>query len=204
MDEAQLNELYQLFGVDTEEALIAAITSVHSEATSLRTAVDASSKHLKFAQEYPEEAARMLALENTGRESAATSFADSISKIKRMDGDKLVATEHGISALAHDTIKDTHLKFACGQGSLADFEKAMTVVVNGGIVDYGEHGSAREPEDQIFDASTPQGLANARQQFADMITLIQVNDKLDYEAAMNEAATRYPDLAAAYRTTLPA
>lgn len=204
MDEAQLNALMQLFGVDSEEALIEAVTSLHQADVALRGAITSNNRERQFQEQFPEQYASHLELLNKDRKREAVAFASKVSTFTRPEGDKMVKTEMGLSALATNTLEELYMKFASGTGSLADFESAVTCITQGGVVNYGEAGSSREPENMLIDTTNAAGVQNVRQQFATLVASIQSSDKLEYQDAIAEAAKRNPDLAAAYRSTASA
>lgn len=201
MDEAQLNALMELYGVDTEDKLIAAIQADHAEAEKLKAAVATSTKEKLFAEQFPQEYEQHMSLIAERNQRNSQVFAASVSKVTKPEGEKLVPTTLGLSALAIETVEEAHTKFAQSIGTVEDFENCIKVMVSG-VVDYGEHGSSKLPDDPApLDTTTAQGVANARQLFADKVSEIMTADSLEYSAAMAEAAKRYPDLANAYRAT---
>lgn len=204
MDPAQLDALMQLFGVDTEEALVAAITSLHETDVALRRDVSSRTQQQQFREQFPEQYEQHMELLNKDRKRDARVFATNVAAFTRPEGDRMVKTEFALSALAINTLEETYMKFADGTGSLADFENAVTCITQGGMVNYGEGGSSREPELTVIDTSNAAGVNSVRQQFAALVSQIQTEDKLEYKPAIEEAARRNPDLAEAYRATASA
>lgn len=206
LTEDQIAELTLLFGVDSDEKLISSITDMHGEMTSLREATSVAFEEKKFASDYPTVYKEHMELREKNLNGSATSFAETISTIKRpAENGELKTTKMGLSAIATDTLAEAHKKFAMGVGTVEDFETAVTAITQGGLVEYGEAGSGRKPEDPPeIDMNTPQGIAHARQQFATKVAEIQLEDKLEYGVALAQATEKYPELAKAYRIALPA
>lgn len=204
-------ELFKLFGIDpnadnAEELLTTAVTTMHSEASALRKAVDVSSQEAKMQAEFPDVWEKHQELMKRDRETSAKSFVDSVSTVTRAEGTAMKPTTQGMSAFAMETVTQTHMKFADGTASVDDFETCIKAVTQGGIVDYAEKGSAKtkEIDPNVIDTSTAAGLQNARMQFGALVNEIQREDELSYEAAIAEAARRNPKLAAAYHQTISA
>lgn len=201
MDEEQLNQLYKLFSVDSEDALITAVTKMHEETSSLRADVNLSAEERKLAAEFPLVWKNILEDRKINRENEATQFLTDNQMFKRLEGTELVPSKLGLSSLAGETVKDTYMKFAEGNGGLEDFAKCITTITGNGIVQYGEQGSSQEPDQPEFSTDTAQGVANARKLFSDKVQEVMAADSLTFEAALVEAGKKYPDLAAAYRAT---
>lgn len=205
MDQEQLNALMSLFGVDNEEALVSAINDMHTEATALRGDVSTVAQERAFAEAYPDVWAEHQELRRDRLTTRASNFINSISTLGRPEGDKVVDTNMGLSALAMETVRESYMKFASGTASLEDFETAIRAITHGGVVEYGERGSTREgDEDLTFDVSTATGVQRARQLFASKVVEIQEKDQLEYRAAVAQATKQYPELAKAYRATINA
>lgn len=205
MNEEQLKRFMQLFKVDSEEALIKAIENMHGESTALSAAVGQVAQERAFAEAYPDVYARMQTLEQKDRLSNAEKFVQSIQYFSKptADGGNFIKTSFGLSALAVDTVQASYLKFASGEGTLEDFTTTVKAITQGGMVEYGERGSSLEADRDEFavDVTTATGLANARKLFAAKVAEIQESDSLDYQAAIVQAAKKYPQLAEVYRTT---
>jgi len=199
-----MDELMQLFGVETEEELFAAIRTMHSEQEALKSAVNQKSEQLRFKEQFPSLYEEHVVNVEKGLRADCNEFLASVGKITKPAGDSFVETGAGLSALASETIASAYMAFAKGEGSLELFTSAIKTVTQGGIVDYTEKGSAAAPETVEVDLTTPQGIAAGKQKFADLVASIQADDKLEYMAAISEAARREPELAQAWRMALPA
>jgi signal peptide peptidase SppA len=208
MTDEQLAALKAKLGLKadaTDDELLTAVEVLTQESATLKSAVELSSEEAQLKEKFPHWYADHVKRIEAERDTNAASFVASVSKVKKMVGDKMVETSFGLSALASDTIEETHKKFAMGVANVADFENVVKTLVNGGTVDYGEHGSTQAPEPPAgINVSTAEGVANVRAQFAAKVAEIQANDNLDYGAAIGEAAKRNPELAAAYRAAAPA
>lgn len=201
---AELCASLGLTGDATVEQVINKATAVYAESASLRNAVDLAGEEKRFAEAFPNVYKEHQDLLANNRVAASVVFSESIKVIKRAEGEKFVDTDKSLSTLARETVAATHVKFAEGTATAADFEKCVTTIVNGGIVDYSEQGSDLARDLIQIDTSTPGGIANARRAFADKVVEVMSDDKLEYDAALEVAAKKWPDLAAAYRTPMPA
>lgn len=192
-------ELAQLLGIEAT-AVMTTVTAMHNELSSLRQAVATSSEEMRLKEQFPAMWAEHQQMLDEQRDTRANAFVDRIKYVGRAEGDKILPTAKGMSALAMETVSETHKKFAMGQGTLEDFEHSVSTIMNAGIVDYSEQGSSREAASYVLDTSTAQGVQNARTLFGAKIAEIRnENKELSYEEATVEAAKRYPDIASAYR-----
>lgn len=202
MNEETFTRLCSLLGVTTDEELITSVTEMQATVNALDSDVNRAGK---FAEMFPEEHARLQRSQTREREHDATEFVRSVAQFTRPEGDKKVNAGIGLSALAQQTLKDTYIKLAASGGTvLADFENAIRSITQAGTVKFGENGSSRVDETVEFNDNTPNGVADMRQLFSKKVSEIMLEDKLEMKEALAEAGRRYPDLAAAYRTTLPA
>lgn len=203
----ELAELKKALGLKDDAevgTIVETAKTMFSETSTLKQAVELAGEEKKFAETFPTMWREHQDLLKGNREANSRTFSESVKTITRTEGEKQIPSGNGLSALALDTIAETHRKFSEGTGTVADFESAIKVVTNGGIVPFGEVGSAVPTELTDIDTNTPGGVAAARKLFAEKVATIQAEDKLEYRAAMEAAAVKYPDLAAAYRVTLPA
>lgn len=198
-----LEQLMQLFKVDSEEALFSAITDMHTESNALRADVGEAAQMAKFQREYPAMYDQMMEDRKARIETNADKFVDAHKMFAKAEGEGFVASNIGLSALAADTVRETYMKFADGSVTLQDFENCMNTIARGGTVEYGERGSAAEPETKgtVFSTDTAAGVKKNREAFAAVVADIQAKDGLDYKTALQEAAKQYPELASAYRAT---
>jgi hypothetical protein len=208
----ELNELYKITGIDrpqpvvdddgTEQPvkhdeLVTAIKNKFSE--------QLTPEQKKFSEDYPAQWAEMQRLTNLENERAGKQFSESVSTIKRQEGDSLRETEYGLSALAQQKIAEVHKKFAEGTVSVTDFEEAVRSITESGVVKFGETGSTQAPEPVVVDITSAQGIAGARRLFAEKVREVQASTEgMDYNTALIEASKKFPELAQAYRAAAPA
>lgn len=193
-----------LTGDATVEKVIATANAAYTESNSLREAVALANEEQRFAEAFPAVWKEHQDLLATNRANNSIAFSESVKCIQRPVNEGFEVTDKALSTLARETIAETHTKFAEGTGTLADFEKAITCITHGGVVDFSEVGSDLTRDLVELDTSTPGGIQNARREFAKKVMDIQASDKLEYSAALEVAAQKFPDLAAAWRTPLPA
>lgn len=205
-----LAQLCTLLGITASDAgstevmlstLVSRVTELKGNDDALRNDVN---RQKSFATDYPDEYARMVRAEEREREADARLFVDSIKTFTRVEGDRQVETTVGLSTLVQDNIREYYLNVATGKASLAQFESLMKSVAHGGTVTFGEVGSARVRETVNFGTSSAEDVKNLRETFATVVKEVMTEDGLDFKAALQVAAKRYPDLAEAYRTTTPA
>lgn len=217
--EEQLKELRKLLEVEgddteiNEDLVINRVKAFSEELTPLRELKARSESKKKFAEEYPEEAARLEKLQERDREHFVKSFSESFEKARiskpvgepNEEGEvKTENTTLGFSALVINTLGETAKKFSEGNGGLADVKEVVDAILNNGIVDYGNKGSDRG-EEPVDDDVVPQaGTMAARMAFSEKIDEIRKKDELEFEPAFNIAAERYPELAAAWRQPIVA
>ena len=171
----------------------------------LQTSLAAATEEDRLKSDFPQMWREHQDLLTERRENRAKAFTDVIKTFSVMDGEQLRPSSYGLSALAMEHVTQMHLKFSDGTASLEDFENCIKGITQGGFVEYGERGSSRTRDQDLggFDTATAEGIKNIRTVFAQKVTEIQKNDKLDFNAALTEAAKRYPELAAAYQGAVP-
>ena len=216
-------ELAKLLGISTEgvdfeneeqakafgEKVTEKITVTFTENKALKGAVDTSSEEKQFAEQFPHVWAQHQQMIERDRSTNARGFAESVKTVKRPEGDKMLPTSSGLSALAMDKISEVHKKFSEGTATLADFEDVLRTVIHGGIVQYGENGSSLKPADEGFtlDTRSMGGLQSARKLFAEKIAEVQNEHKDDanftFQMAISEAGRKHPDLLDAYQMAAP-
>lgn len=198
-----LEQLMQLFNVDSEEALFSAITAMHTEQSALQADVSLAGQEARFQKDYPAMYEQMMNDRKINQENAADKFVESHKRFAKAEGEGFTPTNIGLSALAADTVRETYLKFATGKASLADFEGCINAITHGGTLEYGERGSSGENDGEVlvFSTETASGIAKNRQLFAAKVAEVQAKDNLEYKVALVEAAKQYPELAEAYRAT---
>lgn len=127
----------------SDEAVSSAIVSMHGRLTERE---QQELKNKTFAELFPEQAAELEARREADNTAAASKFANNHKFITKLVGDDVVPTTVGLSALALETVEDTHKLIASGstKEALESFDKCMNILNSeGGRVEYGEKGSSR-------------------------------------------------------------
>ena len=211
-DVAELNELLGVEDIEADDGatFMPAVRTAFSELAALKASVGQSSQEKEFAEKFPAVWREHQGLLESNRTNAAVKFAESVSRINRVTGTgdsvTMEPTRNGLSAASLEQIAAVHKKFSDGSATLEDFEETVKTIVNGGVVEFGEVGSAGEPEVVEVDSTTAQGIANARKLFAEKVAEEQAaasktDEPLTFEQAVVKTSEKYPDLAAAYRAT---
>jgi hypothetical protein len=187
------------------------ITTVFSEHKALKDAVSVTGEEKQFAEQFPHVWREHQSMLERDRKTRAHAFSESVKTVHRAEGERMLHTNGGLSALALDKIQEVHMKFSEGNATIADYEEVIQAIMNGGIVQYGENGSSLTAEVHEIDTRNIAGLSSARRLFAEKVTEIQKShaDEMaagtyTYAQAVTEAAEKYPDIAAAYRMASPA
>lgn len=205
LTDKDLLELRNVLGVDDDGRIVEAVKTKFGELHALRDSVSASEQERIFAEQYPQFYAEHLKLVEDQRKTSATKFSESVSKIKKAEGFGLKTTKQGLSTACIEKLEETYLKFSEGKGTISDFEECIRAIVNGGIVTFGEIGTSEGDEIPDIDTTGPLGISNARRAFADVVAkVMKDNPDMDQRVAFAEAAKKAPDLAEAYKVTLPA
>jgi hypothetical protein len=211
LDAEMLSQLCGVFGLSadsTESDVLAAAQSQVGELNALKAVVNTASEEKRFQIEFPTMYQQQMELAAESRANKALVFANDVSKFKKPEGDgdatKLVPTKMGMSALAMNTVMEAHQRFAVGQGTLEDFENAIRTISDGGVLEFGEVGSAVAPELTDIAPLTPEGIAQNRKAFAERVAEIKTQDGVDFATAISMASERYPELAKVYGAAAPA
>lgn len=184
--------------------IIAAAGKAFSESKTMAELTNAVDEEKKFSEQYPAMHAEHVRMREAGNISRAKEFSESVATLKRPEGENMIPTKNGLSALALDKVQEVHKAFSEGKATITQFEDVIKTITQGGIVVFGEEGSSIPPEPVVIDTSNAEGIANTRKLFAEKVAEIQKKDELSLTAAMAEAAKQYPDLASAYRATAAA
>lgn len=223
LSEAGINQLTKLFEFETpadtdedgvEKAFLDKAANAFSELKTFKDTVGSSQQEKTFAEQFPAVHKEMQELKAARRDSAAIAFSETVKRFSKPNGkdnegnEQFEPTRNGLSALALETIADTHKKFSEGSATLEDYETTIKTIMNGGIVEFGEVGSSRDRTELLsVDTTTPTGIASARKAFAEVVAAVQAEDpekfggSAKYSEAIAEAAKRQPELAEAYRAT---
>lgn len=114
------------------EEIEAAIVEMSSEIAPLRAA---TAKHRAFAEAFPEEAAKLRALEESDRDKSAKLFAEGYTQFE---------SGSGFSGLAISQIENMHKQISTGGVTHDEFKGFLDAIAEGkALVDYREIGSTR-------------------------------------------------------------
>lgn len=205
LTEKELRELRNVLDVDDDAKIVETVKIRFGELAALRDAVSASEQERIFAEQYPQYWSEHKKLMERDRENTAKSFAESVQKIRKSEGYGLKDTRQGLSAVALQKVIDVHKKFGEGKATITDFEECIKTITNGGIVQFGELGSSTDDDIPDIDATTATGVVGARRVFAEVIARVQrEHPDWPYMECVAEAGKKHPDLAEAYKVTLPA
>jgi capsid assembly protease len=208
MTEDQLKALRAKLGIGDDIDIVAHVESMVDELEPLRQLRREQDQRATFAEQYPEEFARMQRLEARDREHETNRFRDHLSnsRFSRVIGsgdDGTIKTEPttlGLTSLSIESLVEASEKINNHTFTIADFRGAIDSMMNGGTVDYGNKGSELAPSEDDNDDTVPAGGTQAaRKMFADKVREIKEKDSLDDRAALAEAAKRYPQLFDAWR-----
>lgn len=175
-----------------EVAIETALSELVADVKPIRDAEDKLQQHVVFSEQYPAEWARLKALEQKDRESSARAFADRYATIRLVkgEGEQAEATPYGFSAQTVEQIEKLHLAFSMGDVASEHIEGVLDSLMNTGLVNYGEVGTATTPEIDTEDAPKA---------FSDFALSIAKEEKVSYQEAIGIAADRNPDLFQKYR-----
>lgn len=203
---AQLRKVLELPDDAEAGTIVQAAGVAFSEVKMLRELAGASLEEKKFAEQYPTMHKQMVEDRKKIQTTDAKTFSESVSQIKRQEGESQVGTDKGLSALALEKIMEVHLKFSEGTATRTDFEEAVSTIVNGGIVDFSEKGSSKPANDPVvIKTDTAEGVMQTRKAFAEKVAEVQADPEFkgSYKDALREAGKRNPELAEAYSKANP-
>ncbi len=198
MNPEQLRALLTAAGIDasavaddelTEEYAMEALAELNAEIQPLRDARLNAEATTSFREQFPEAFAKMERLEQRDREASAKEFAANFSRFTDKDGKP---TNRGVSSLVSAQLEDAHTKIGMRQFTGDDLTTIISNIGNGGIVEYGERGSASTKED----TST----GDPKADFANLVKERMTEDSLPYAEAVRLVATENPDAFNAYQS----
>lgn len=172
----------------------------------LRISQEATEQEKQFAEKYPQYWEQHNKLMKRDRENSARAFSETVQKIRKTEGYGLKDTKQGLSTVALEKVQEVHKKFSEDKATLEDFEECIKAITNGGIVMFGELGSDKD-DDSIpeIDSDSPGGVAAGRKLFSEVVSKVQrEHEDWSYIQCVEEAGKKHPDLAEAYKVTLPA
>lgn len=205
LTEKDLRELRNVLDVDDDGGIVEAVKTKFGELAALRDAVSASEQERIFAEQYPQFYEQHMKLMERDRKNSAKSFSESISRVKKAEGFGLKTTTQGLSTKAQEKVEEVHMKFSENRATLQDFEEVIKEILHGGIVQFGEVGSSGDNDVPDVDTTTANGVTTAKKLFAEQVAKYQrENPDAEFNDALQEVAKKHPDLAEAYKVTLPA
>jgi capsid assembly protease len=171
----------------TDEELSAIVAErVENIVVPMNSVVEQAERRRKFADEFPDEAARMERYERRNREGEAREFAESYARFSE-------APKLGFSTVVRNALEEAHIKLSDRQFTTEDLETLVnTMASDKSIVTWEEAGSSRQRELVAI------GSGNPRQQLNDLVKARMQEDGMTYEAALAVVAKENPELARAY------
>ncbi len=203
MNPEQLRALLTAAGIDasavadeelTEEYAMEVLAELNAEVQPLREARLNAEATTSFREQFPEAFAKMERLEERDREASAKEFAANFSRFTDKDGKP---TNKGVSSLVGAQLEDAHKKITMRQFTSDDLTTIISNIGNGGIVEYGERGSAASKE-------SASNSDHPKLAFAAMVTERMTEDSIPYGEAVKLVAAENPDVFNAYRSATPA
>lgn len=199
-----LAALRQKLGLSDDADIVEHVSSMNDELEPLRELKKEHNERRQFAEAYPAEFERLQRLETESRESFARTFSEKLTtrRFTRAIGTddegnvKSESTTIGLSAKAIEDVSDLVKKFGENSATLEDFSTVLDSIIDNGIVDYGNIGSTREPAESV----EPRNAIEGRKMFAEKVQEIMDADKLDFDAALVEAAKRHPNLYTSWKS----
>ena len=191
--EARATALGIEFNSETNDEDLASLVGERSDelvqlVAPLREATEGAERARDFARDYPEQAARMAAMEERDRRNEATEFAQSFANI---DG-----TRHGYSAPMRESIQQAVLQISTREFTADDLSALLRQAATS-LVPLGETGSSRSIETDENTTSSGD-FQRDRRAFADLVASAMKEDNMTQEAAIAHVSQTHPDLARAY------
>ena len=200
---------------ELSEKCFAELKSMDDELKPLRQLKEDVQGNKAFSEQFPEEFARMRALEEKERSRDSKEFAENIGRMrfsdhttKEVEGKEetvTIETSKGLSGKCLSEVQELHIKLNDKSATPTDFETTMKSIFEGGIVDYGEIGTSggatqlTEGEGDGSDIKPTGTMREIRTQFAELVSAVQKEDDgHDIREATAIAAKRNPGLFEAY------
>jgi Mu-like prophage I protein len=212
--EKQARQLFRVLEIDVDgevdieklkdEEVVEAARLKFGELSELKSRRDLAAQQKEFSEKYPDLWSEHNALVERDRANTAKAFSDRVSKIRTVKGQGLVDTKQGLSTMALEKVQEVHKKFSEGTATIEDFEDCIKTIVNGGIFNFGEIGSSSSEDIPEVDTGSATGIAQARKIFSEIMKKnMEENPDWGPEKALEEASKKHPDLAEAYKVSLP-
>ena len=207
--EKEAFDLFKVLDLDHDtkpEKVIEKVQLMFGELAEYQKNQDVSEQEKQFAEKYPQFWEEHNKLMERTRTNEAKEFSESVKTLRKAEGRGLKTLNQGLSPVAMEKVIETHKKFSDKTVTVEDFEDCLKSIMNGGVIQFGEIGSSGDDDDvPVVDTTSPNGVAQARKVFAEVIADIQrKNPEMQYAECVDEAAKKHPDLAEAYKITLPA
>jgi signal peptide peptidase SppA len=204
---------------DSDDEIVAkcnmALAAQSAELEPLRNLKKETAQHRSFAEQFPEQAARMEMLEGVNRKTEAEKFSENYARCwteqKETKDDNEVVTkilvQKGFSTLLKDKIADTHLAIVDSKATPEMFGEVLDLVASGnGIVDFQEKGSSRS-SNSTGEVTRPEtnGGGNNRDVFYSLTKEVAKrpeNKDKDFTEILAITANEYPDEFEAYQTPM--
>jgi hypothetical protein len=208
MTDEQLIELRKLLGIAEDadaDAVLAGAKTMSEELEPLRELKATLESKKKFAEDYPDEAKRLAELQERDQENFAKQFSESFvsARITHTVGEgddaKQEPTTLGLSGRVINEIQSMAKEFSEGKPTFDSFKGVLDAVMENGVVDYGNKGSDRQPENDEPEIVPTAGSQDARKMFAEKVEEIVKKDEVDFDTALETAAKLHPKLAEAWR-----
>lgn len=212
----ELRKLYGLGDDVDDAAVLKHVGEEHVKFSEIEKTANRLKDTVSFAEAYPEQAQRMQELEADNRKGKALLFSETLGsrRVTKNEGEgdnvKKVDTNLGLSALALDKLKDTHIKFSEGTATMEDLNAVVDAIFDNGVVEYGERGSTKLNEDGgANDDALPTNVTDIRALMLTKTTeAIEASKKdggtaISFSEATAVVAQNNPKLYEAYRTAVP-
>lgn len=189
------DELRRELRLNSEDDVLDAVKQMYAEVIPLREAAEAAKDKKSFAEQYPEQAARLERLEKKSRETDAKAFAEKFATTEIKGGDE--KGNYGFSQLVVDKLENLHKLFSEGKAGTTDVAEVLEAIADNGLVDFSERGSSATSEHSHTSKTSESD--DPGKAFAEKVAEIQENDKKSYSEAVMIAAEQYPDMYSEYR-----
>lgn len=176
--------------LDKDADLVEAVTELQDEISPIKEVQEQALKQKNFADLFPEEHAEMLSLREKRIDTDAEGFATQYERFTKKDGDKEVKSSVGFPMVTLNKIQECHKSISSNGFSHSMLSNLLDLITQQGFVDFTEKGSSRLNE---------QGVDDPIQQFANRITGLMTEDKLEVREATQLAITKWPTEYMAYR-----
>lgn len=180
----------------TEEQILGAAEELNKTIEPLRKAKQEGERSRTFREAFPDEYKEMQKLRESRVEAEARVFSEDYRRFTISAGDGTIKSAFGFSELVIDEIADVYKKFSDRTVAPTDLKKLLDLIGDRGIVDYSESGSSRGLTDKQWND-------DPKLAFSEAVQAVMVEDELGYEAAINVAKVKFPELYESYLRAIP-